>query len=56
MSGGETQSDSLIRSPLLAGLLSVRAALSSGYRDLFHVLIDENRRFDRSVIDIRRSA
>ena len=41
---------------LLEGLLSVQAALSAGYRDLHQVLIDENKRFDRRLNDLRRSA
>ena len=41
---------------LLEGFLSVQAALSSGNRDLYQVLIDENKRFDRRLNELRRSA
>ena len=41
---------------LLEGFLSVQAALSAGYREVQQVLIDENKRFDRRLNDLRCSA
>lgn len=41
---------------LLEGILSIQAALSSGFRDVYQVLIDENKRFDRRLNELRRSA
>lgn len=41
---------------LLEGFLSVQAALAAGFREVHQVLIDENKRFDRLLIDLRRSA
>ncbi len=40
----------------LEGLLSVQAALEAGFRDVHHILIDENKRFDRRLIDLSRLA
>ena len=41
---------------LLEGFLSIEAALSAGYRDVRKILIDENKRFDRRLNDLRRLA
>ncbi|MCY3978828.1 MAG: RNA methyltransferase [Chloroflexi bacterium] len=40
----------------LEGLLSVQAALEAGFRDLQQILIDENKRYDRRLSALRRSA
>ena len=40
----------------LEGILSIQAALSSGFRKVHQVLIDENKRFDRRLNELRRSA
>jgi 23S rRNA (guanosine2251-2'-O)-methyltransferase len=42
--------------PQLEGLLSVQAALEAGNRDVYRILIDENKRYDRRLRALRRAA
>jgi len=41
---------------ILEGFLSIQGALEAGFRDVNQILIDKNKRFDRRLNGLRRSA